>query len=55
MVSAQIAVSPGCLLLLVEPVVEDGAGLEHQLKPIPGSSPAQFLELERKREPCVGV
>ena len=55
MVSAQIAVSPGRLLLLVEPVVEDGAGLDHQLKPLPGSFPPQLLELESECEPSVGM
>ena len=53
MVSTQIAVSPGRLLLLVEPVAEDGAGLDHQLKPLPGSFPPQLLELERERKPSV--
>ena len=55
MVSAQVATSPGCLLLLVKPVAEDGAGLDHQLKPLPGSFPPQLLELERERKPGVGM
>ena len=53
MTSTQIATSPGCLLLLVEPVAEDGAGLDHHLKPLPGSFPPQLFELESEREPSV--
>ena len=55
MTSTQIATSPGCLLLLVELVAEDGAGLDHQLEPLPGSFPSQLFELESEREPSVRI
>ena len=55
MVSAQIAVSPGRLLVLVEPVVKDASGLDHQFEPLPGSFSPQLFKLESECKPGVGV